>query len=91
MRRQRGRKTKDSRGVPVSEARVILRPKAGDGVEAKTNTLGLYRTHVTKDADPKDVEVSCDKAGYKQLRVFRRTAPGSGARVIETDCTLQRL
>lgn len=82
---------RDARGSPVSDARVILRPKSGDGVEVKTNVLGLYRTHVNKDADPVSVEISCDKDGYRQTRVLRRTPPSAGARVIETDCTLQRL
>jgi hypothetical protein len=82
---------RDLRGSPVSEARVVLRPKSGDPVEIKTNVLGLYRTHVRKEVAPDDVEVSCAKDGYKQTRVFRRTAPGAKDMFIETDCTLQRL
>jgi hypothetical protein len=83
---------RDARGSPVSEARVILRPKSGgDTVEIKTNVLGLYRSHVRKEVRPDDVEISCEKDGYKQQRVQRRTPQGSTAALIETNCTLQRL
>ena len=81
---------RDARGSPVSDARVVLRPKTGKAVELKTNVIGLYRSHIRKEVRPDDVEVSCEKAGYKQARVFRRTPPGSTAMYIETDCTLQR-
>jgi hypothetical protein len=83
---------RDARGSPVSEARVILRPKSGgDAVEIKSNVLGLYRSHIRKEVRPDDVEVSCEKDGYKQQRVLRRTPAGSTAALIETNCTLQRL
>ena len=81
---------RDTRGAAIADARVVLRPKTGSPVEVKTNVLGLYRSHVRKDVRPDDVEISCDKTGYKQTRVFRRTPPGSADRFIEIDCTLQR-
>jgi hypothetical protein len=82
---------RDGRGSPVSDARVMLRPKMGEPVVLKTNVLGLYRSHVSKEVVPDDVAVSCEKPGYKQTRVYRRTPPGSKDMFIETDCTLQRL
>jgi hypothetical protein len=82
---------RDHRGSPVSDAQVILRPKMGDPVTIKTNVLGLYRSHINKDVAPDDVQISCEKAGYQQSGVFRRTAPGAKNMFIETDCTLQRL
>ncbi|MFM9884203.1 MAG: carboxypeptidase-like regulatory domain-containing protein [Burkholderiales bacterium] len=81
---------RDTRGAPVPDARVVLRPKTGNAVEIKSNAVGLYRSHVSKEARPDDVAVSCEKPGFKQTRVFRRTPPGSTAMFIETDCTLQR-
>ena len=69
----------------------MLRPKTGDPVEIKTNVLGLYRSHVRKGVVPDDVEVICDKAGYKQTKVFRRQPPGAKDMFIETGCTLQKL
>ena len=81
---------RDTRGSPVSDAQVILRPKKGEPVVLKSNVLGLYRSHVTKDIAPDDVEVSCGKTGYKQTGVLRR--PGAEKDMhIETNCTLQRL
>ncbi len=82
---------RDHRGSPVSDAQVVLRPKTGDPVTIKTNVLGLYRSHVTKDVTPDDVSVSCEKTGYRQERVYRRTPPGAKDMFIETDCTLRRL
>ena len=36
---------RDTRGSPVSDAQVILRPKKGEPVTLKSNVLGLYRSH----------------------------------------------
>ena len=42
--------------------------------------------------DAKDVVVSCDKPGYRQLRVVRRSAPSNDPKIpVETECTLQRI
>jgi hypothetical protein len=80
---------RDARGSPVSNARVVLQPKAGEAVVLKSNVLGLYRSHINKDVRPDDVVVSCDKAGYQQTGVQRR-GQGSAANV-EINCTLRRL
>src|SRR6476660_3870229 len=64
---------RDHRGAPVSDAQVFLTPKQGEPVALKTNVLGLYRSHVNKDVVPDDVTISCEKSGYKQEKVFRRT------------------
>ena len=82
---------RDHRGAPVPDARVMLQPKAGEPISIKTNVLGLYRGHISKDVVPDEVQISCEKTGYKQARVFRRTPPGGKDMFIETDCTLQRL
>jgi hypothetical protein len=82
---------RDMRGSAVSEARVVLRPKGGEPVVIKSNALGLYRSHVTKEVRPDDVEIMCEKDGYKQVRVARRNPPGARDMNIETNCTLQRL
>ena len=82
---------RDHRGSPVSDAQVVLRPKMGDAVTIKTNVLGLYRSHINKDVVPDDVQITCEKSGYRQTKVFRRTPPGAKDMFIETECTLQRL
>ena len=81
---------RDHRGSPVSDAQVILRPKKGEPVVLKSNVLGLYRSHINKDVSPADVEVSCDKSGYRQAGVMRRPGQDNDMH-IETNCTLQRL
>ena len=81
---------RDTRGSAVSDAQVTLRPKKGEPVVLKSNVLGLYRSHITKDVSPADVEVSCGKAGYKLARVARRAGQEKDMH-IETNCTLQRL
>jgi hypothetical protein len=82
---------RDVRGSQVADAQVVLRPKSGDPVTVKTNALGLYRSHISKDVVPDDVEISCEKSGYKQTKVYRRTPPGARDMLIETECTLQAL
>src|SRR3954471_22446637 len=62
---------RDHRGSPVSDAQVTLRPKVGEPVTLKSNVIGLYRSHINKDTSPDDVEVSCDKTGYKLTKVYR--------------------
>lgn len=80
---------RDHRGSSVAGAEVKLKPKQGEPVVLKSNTLGLYRSHV--NAMPDDVEISCEKEGYKQVRVARRNAAGSRDAMVETNCTMQRL
>ena len=80
---------RDVRGAPVADARVVLRPKSGTPVSIKSTPLGLYRSHISKDVRPDEVEVSCEKDGYKQVSVVRRGS--TNASNIETSCTLQRL
>ena len=82
---------RDNRGSPVVDAQVLLQPKKGaKPVTLKTNALGLYRGHINKSVLPDDVQISCVKAGYKQLKTTRRSPPGNTAMFIETECTMQR-
>ena len=81
---------RDARGSPVVGAIVTLRPKKGKPVSLKSNVLGLYRGHINKDVLPDEVQISCERPGYKQLKVNRRTAPGAKDMFIETECTMQR-
>ena len=48
-------------------------PKGRDAVIARTHSLGVYRGSLGKDVDANDVVISCEKAGFKQVRLFRRT------------------
>ena len=82
---------RDHRGSPVSDAHVCCGPRSGEPVVLKSNVLGLYRSHVSKEVPPDDVEVSCEK---DRLQAGARHAPHRAGRDdmhIETNCTLQRL
>jgi hypothetical protein len=81
---------RDARGVPLSEVQVVLRPKEGAPVTLRTNSVGYYRSHISKDISPADVEVICSKDGYDQANGVRRAHP-SNAPFVETNCTLRRL
>ena len=61
-------------------------------VVTRTDALGTYKVPgFGTDVNPKDVEISCDKPGYKQARVVRRSSPSTDPKIpIETECTLQR-
>lgn len=82
---------RDHRGSSVADAQVTLRPKSGEPVVLKANALGIYRTHISSEVRPDEVELKCDKPGYRQVRVVRRNPPGSKDMLIETSCTMQRL
>jgi hypothetical protein len=81
---------RDSRGSPVVDAQVMLQPKKGKPVSLKSNVLGLYRGHISKDVRPDDVQIFCVKTGYKQTKVNRRTPPGNNVMFVETECTMLR-
>ncbi len=80
---------KDTNGASVPNATVTLAAKGRDAVTARTNAVGVYRVSLGKDVDANDVVISCEKTGFKQVRVLRRTAQSVGAQTpIEIECTL---
>jgi hypothetical protein len=84
---------RDASGATIADAKVTVAVKGRGGIVTRTDLLGTYKVPgFGKDIDPKDVEVACDKAGYKQLRVMRRSSPSTDPKIpIETECTLQRI
>src|ERR1044072_6625444 len=66
---------RDVRGSPGSNAVVMMSPKRCKPVPLKTNALGLYRGRINKDVPLGDVQISSEKSGYKQTKVYRRTPP----------------
>jgi len=80
---------RDTRGSPVRDAQVTLSVKGAEPLVLKSNVLGLYRSHISKDVKPADVELTCEKQGYKQTQVVRRG--GTTEMNIEINCTLQQL
>ena len=85
---------KDTNGATLPDAKVTVGIKNRGGVVTRTDALGAYKVPgFGKDVDPKDVEIACDKQGYKQLRTLRRMrAPDAAVKIpVETECTLQRI
>jgi hypothetical protein len=85
---------KDSNGATLPDAKVTVGIKNRGGVVTRTDALGAYKVPgFGKDVDPKDVEIACDKQGYKQIRILRRMRPPTAdVKIpIETECTLQRI
>jgi len=83
---------RDAGGNSVSDAKVTVGIKNRGGVVTRSDALGTYRVPgFGKDVDTNDVEVTCEKEGFKQVKTFRRTAPTAlNVPIIETECTLQR-
>jgi hypothetical protein len=58
----------------------------------RSNAAGAYSMPgFNKRINADEVKISCEKPGFRQVRVVRRPAPkGQVARVVETECRLQR-
>jgi hypothetical protein len=84
---------RDTNGATVPDAKVSVGVKNRGAVITRTDLLGTYKVPgFGKEVDPDDVVISCDKQGYKQVRVVRRSRSTTDLRIpIETECTLQRL
>src|SRR5262247_4041937 len=64
---------KDTNGATVPDAKVTVGIKNRGGVVTRTDALGAYKVPgFGKEVDPQDVEVACDKQGYKQTKTLRR-------------------
>jgi hypothetical protein len=83
---------RDASGATLPDAKVTVAVKDRGGVVTRTDALGAYRVPgFGKEIDPKDVEISCEKEGFKQTRTLRRGLPPPDSKIpIETECTMQR-
>jgi hypothetical protein len=83
---------KDTSGATMPDAKVTVAVKDRGGVVTRTDALGAYKVPgFGKEIDPKEVEISCEKEGYKQLRTFRRRLPPPDSKIpVETECIMQR-
>jgi hypothetical protein len=82
---------KDAGGVPVRDAKVSASHKSLTLV-TRTTATGAYRVRgFNKDVSPDQVKISCEKEGYRQVRVFRYPLPkGKPVKSVETECRLQK-
>ncbi|MEN3365220.1 MAG: Carboxypeptidase regulatory-like domain [Burkholderiales bacterium] len=83
---------RDASGATLPDAKVTVAVKERGGVVTRTDALGAYKVPgFGKEIDPKDVEISCEKEGFKQTRTLRRGLPPPDSKIpIETECTMQR-
>jgi len=79
---------RDERGTHIPKAKVILKENGGTTVQVISNVLGVYRTHISVNVKVEAVTISCEKAGYKQLKLVRRQQKTN--KLIETDCIMQK-
>jgi hypothetical protein len=82
----------DTAGKPVNDARVTATSRDGLAMVTRSNAAGAYSMPgFNKRINADEVKISCEKPGFRQVRVVRRPAPkGQVARVVETECRLQR-
>src|SRR6201987_3270938 len=67
---------KDTNGATVPDAKVTVGIKDRGGVVTRTDALGAYKVPgFGKDVSPNDVEVTCEKDGFKQIKTQRRPRP----------------
>jgi hypothetical protein len=79
---------RDEKGTHISKANVKLKESDGTTVQVISNVLGVYRTHISLNVKVEAVSISCEKTGYKQLKLVRR--PQRTNKLIETDCIMQK-
>ena len=83
---------RDTSGGFLPDTKVTVAVKDRGGVVTRTDALGAYKVPgFGKEIDPKDVEISCEKPGYKQTQTVRRSLPPPDSKIpVETECRMQR-
>lgn len=78
------------RGGGVADAKVSAEIKDRNAsLVTRTDDQGHFKfSGFSKDIDPKDVEITCTKDGFKLQRTVRRQAPGQAVGAIEVDCLM---
>lgn len=80
---------KDTHGTFLGGVKVALKLPHVSFV-VRTDILGAYKIPVSH-TEPGNVDLSCEKDGYKQIGLLRRTPPGVDEKTsVEIDCTLER-
>jgi hypothetical protein len=81
------------RGGGVADAKVSAEIKNRNAsLVTRTDDQGHFKfSGFSKDIDPKDVEITCSKEGFKLQRTLRRQTPsGVQAASIEVDCLMAK-
>jgi hypothetical protein len=83
---------KDASGATMPDVKVTVGVKDRGGVVTRTDALGAYKVPgFGKEVSPDDVQITCERQGYRQTRVLRRNLPPPDSKIpVETDCLMQR-
>jgi hypothetical protein len=83
---------KDTNGATLPDAKVTVGVKGRGGVVTRTDALGAYKVPgFGKEVSPNDVQITCEKEGYKQTSILRRSLPPPDSKIpVETECMMQR-
>lgn len=83
---------KDASGATLPDAKVTVAIKDRGGVVTRTDALGAYKVPgFGKEISPNDVQITCEKDGYKQTGILRRSLPPPGSKIpVETECLMHR-
>lgn len=81
---------RDARGRGVNGATLVATVKtSGEVKTVRTNILGHYTLDgFDKTVKSEDVEISCEKEGFEQVRVERRVMEDRTLQPVEANCSL---
>lgn len=81
---------RDARGKGINGATLVATVKtSGESKSVRTNILGHYTMDgFDKSISADDVEISCEKEGFEQVRVERRVMEDRTLQPVEANCTL---
>jgi hypothetical protein len=80
---------RDSSGKLISNATITATTASGSSFVVQADSMGHYKIPgFSKSVDPKRVQVTCSKPGYRLLSRDRRILRGATNVPIETDCIL---
>ena len=81
---------RDGRGRGINGATLVATVKtSGESQTVRTNILGHYTLDgFDKSVASADVEISCEKDGFEQVRIERRVMEDRVLQPVEVNCTL---
>ena len=80
---------RDSKGKTIPNASITATTARGSSFVVQADNMGHYRIPgFSKSVDPKLVQITCSKAGYRLVSRDRRVLRGAPNGPIETNCIL---
>ena len=80
---------RDSKGKKIPNASITATTARGSSFVVQADNMGHYRIPgFSKSVDPKLVQITCGKAGYRLVSRDRRVLRGAPNAPIETNCIL---